>query len=180
MSEESERTQRRLSPQAIHLLRTSMQANMTLSRMADQKASLLMGATFVVFTLAVGQASRAVYSPILLLLGTFAFISACLAVAAVLPRYGSKPISSSGANILFFGVFTEMDEGSFTQSVLDRLEDDEDIFRMMLRDIYQNGQVLQRRKYRLLSWSYRVFIAGLSLSMIAFLIDQREVFTRIF
>lgn len=180
MNDASGRRDRQLSPQAIHLLRTSMQANMALSRMADQKASLLMGATFVVFTLAVGQVSREFYSPIMLLLGTFAFFSACLAVAAVLPRYGSKPISSSGANILFFGVFTEMDEESFIDAVLDRLEQDEDIFRMMLRDIYQNGQVLQRRKYRLMSWSYRVFITGLSLSMVAFLIDQREVFTRIF
>jgi len=37
-------------------VRTALQANLTLSQMADQKASILMGATFVVFTLAVGQA----------------------------------------------------------------------------------------------------------------------------
>ena len=35
-----------------------MQTNLSLSQMADQKASILMGATFVVFTIAVGQVSR--------------------------------------------------------------------------------------------------------------------------
>ena len=32
---------------------------------------------------------------------------------------------------------------------------------MMLHDVYQNGQVLQRRKYRFLGYAYRMFIAGL-------------------
>ena len=43
-------------PNAVHLVRTNQQITMQLSQMADQKASILMGATFVVFTLAVGQA----------------------------------------------------------------------------------------------------------------------------
>src|SRR3546814_3304506 len=43
-------------PNAVHLVRTNQQLTMQLSQMADQKASILMGATFVVFTLAIGQA----------------------------------------------------------------------------------------------------------------------------
>ena len=38
-------------PNAVHLVRTNQQITMQLSQMADQKASILMGATFVVFTL---------------------------------------------------------------------------------------------------------------------------------
>ena len=43
------------SNHAIHLIRTSQQINLTLSQMADAKASILMGATFLVFTISVGQ-----------------------------------------------------------------------------------------------------------------------------
>ena len=47
---------RSFPPSAVHLVRTVLQSNMTLSQMADQKANMMMGAAFVVFTLAVGQA----------------------------------------------------------------------------------------------------------------------------
>ena len=46
------------SNHAIHLVRTSQQINLTLSQMADAKASILMGAAFIVFTIAVGQAKN--------------------------------------------------------------------------------------------------------------------------
>lgn len=180
MSGAKDSAEREFSPQAIHLLRTTSLANLALSQMADQKASLLMGATFVVFTLAVGQASRGNASPTLILLGCFAFVAACLAIAAVIPSVGSSPVADDEANILFFGVFTKMKEEDFASAVIDRLGSDEELFRLMLRDIYQNGQVLHRKKYRLLSWSLRIFLLGLTLSLIAFLIEQRDVLGSIF
>lgn len=161
------------SPQAIHLLRTTTLANLALSQMADQKASLLMGAAFVVFTLAVGQANGGNASVTLILLGMFAFVSASLAVAAVIPSFGAAPVAHTRPNILFFGVFTQLEEEDFAEQVMGRLRAEEDLFRMMLRDIYQNGQVLYRRKYRLLGWSYRVFLFGLALAMVSFLVEQR-------
>ena len=175
-----ETEERTISPQAIHLVRTAMQANLRLSQMADQKASLLMGASFVVFTLAVGQAGRGFSSTALVLLGTFAFVSACFAVFAVLPRHSKDPIADTESNILFFGVFTSIKEEEFADRVIAQLDNDEDICRLMLRDIYQNGQVLQKRKYRLLGWSYRIFLVGLTLALIAFLIEQRAVFGGLF
>ena len=177
MSSDKPGAERTFSPQAIHLVRTVTQTNLALSQMADQKASLLMGAAFVVFTLAVGQASRGSISLALMVLGFFAFLAACLAVAAVLPSAGSKPVADRQPNILFFGVFTGMEEEVFADKVIDQLGCDEDIFRLMLRDIYQNGQVLHRKKYRLLGWSYRMFITGLSLSLVSFIFEQRAAFT---
>src|SRR3546814_5396469 len=58
------------------------QLTMQLSQMADQKASILMGATFVVFTLAVGQArtGAGALAMSLTILATFSFLLALLAV----------------------------------------------------------------------------------------------------
>src|SRR3546814_15476718 len=63
-------------PNAVHLVRTSQQLTMQLSQMADQKASILMGATFVVFTLAVGQArtGAGALAMSLTILATFSFL----------------------------------------------------------------------------------------------------------
>jgi hypothetical protein len=41
----------------------------------------------------------------------------------------------------------------------------------MLHDIYQNGQVLQRRKYRFLGYAYRLFIVGLVATLAAFAVE---------
>ena len=159
------------SPNAVHLVRTTQQINLTLSQMADQKASILMGATFVVFTICVGQAGRQGITAAILVLALFSFISAMLAVFAILPSIGAKPGSGGKPNILFFGTFAAMSEDTFADAVLEELTTDEAIYRLMLRDIYQNGQVLQRKKYRYLGYAYRTFLAGLTLTVVALLVE---------
>ena len=38
----------------------------------------------------------------------------------------------------------------------------------MLHDIYQNGQVLQRKKFKYLAYAYKTFMVGLSLTAVIF------------
>lgn len=162
------------SNHAIHLVRTAQQMNLMLSQMADTKASILMGATFLVFTICVGQASNGVVPVPLAVLAVFAFISAMCAVFAVMPSVsGSGPARDDRGrpNRLFFGHFAGMDEDEWTQEILADLRADETLFRMMLHDLYQNGQVLQRKKYRFLGYAYRSFMAGLCLTIIAFAVE---------
>jgi hypothetical protein len=165
---------------AIHLVRTATQTNLALSQMADQKASILMGATFVVFTIAIGQASRGDFPLSLLVLAASAFLSALFAVAAILPSFRPPAASPDTENILFFGVFTRLGEEEFADRVLQQLGSDEMVFRTMLRDIHQNGQVLQRKKYRFLGLAYRIFIAGLTVTLVIFLLESRGAMLRFF
>ncbi len=166
-------------PNAVHLVRTNQQITMQLSQMADQKASILMGATFVVFTLAVGQARSgggALAMP-LTILATFSFLSALLAVSAVLPRVSKAPpvVFKDGkdhSNILFFGRFEQMEEDEFIAAVKTRLRTEEDLYETMLRDTYQNGIVLARRKYRFLAYAYRLFVVGLTLTFLGFAFEM--------
>ena len=172
-------------PNAVHLVRTTQQITMQLSQMADQKASILMGATFVVFTLAVGQAragAGALAMP-LTVLATFSFLSALLAVSAVLPRVGKAPpvVYKDGkdhSNILFFGRFAQMDEDDYIAAVKARLRSEEDIYETMLRDTYQNGIVLARRKYRYLAYAYRLFVVGLTLTFLAFAYEMTTLWSQ--
>ena len=99
---------------AIHLVRTSQQMGLTLSQMADQKASILMGATFVVFTISVNQAVHSPVSPALVILALSAFVSAMLAVFAIMPSVGGGGgPSGSTPNILFFGYYSSLNEEAF-------------------------------------------------------------------
>jgi Family of unknown function (DUF5706) len=161
---------RPLTPNAVHLVRTLQQINVSLSQMADQKASILMGATFVVFTISVGQAGKQGVTHAILVLALFSFISAMLAVFAILPSVSPKP--SENPNLLFFGNFTALTEEQFSDAIIAKLRNDEDIYRTMLKDIYQNGQVLQRKKYKYLGYAYRAFLTGLVVTILTLFVER--------
>ena len=164
------------APHAVQAVRTATLVNLGLSQMADHKASMLIGAALVIFTLIVGQASTSGHlPPALLVLGASAFVTALLSVAVVMPSVVPPRHDEDHANLMFFGAFTRLDEAEFTERMLTRLRSDDAMFRMMLCDIYQNGQVLQRKKYRLLGMAYRTMLAGMSLAFVLFVFDQRHV-----
>jgi hypothetical protein len=154
---------------AVHLMRTTQSAQLRLSAMADQKASILMGASFVIFTITIGQAHGTTPPLPLLILGGAAFLSAICAVLCVLPAF--RHARRGPANILFFGSFTQMSESDFTEEIISCLRDEDTIYRTIARDIYQNGCVLQNKKYRMLGWAYRIFLAGLAASATAFVVE---------
>jgi hypothetical protein len=156
---------------AAHLMRTAQLAQLQLSAMADAKASILMGATFVIFTITIGQARTGAAPLPLLILGGAAFFAAICAVLAVLPlTRGRKPTGQS--NILFFGVFSQMSEEAFIEEVISRLRTEDDIYRTMARDIHQAGSVLQNKKYRFLGLAYRIFLTGLVASCAAYVVQH--------
>ena len=163
------------SANAVHLVRTATQTNLALSQMADQKASILMGATFVVFTIAIGQARSGTVPISLLALAGFAFVSAMCAVAAILPSISGQAGLDARPNLLFFGTFSHMSEDAFADGILAELGDDERIYRAMLRDIHQNGMVLQHKKYRFLRLAYLLFLSGLVVTFAIFLLESRAL-----
>ena len=152
----------------VHLLRTTQQVQYQLSQMADQKASMLLGITFVIFTITVGQVRAGVPQPALLVLGAAAFVSAVLAVTAVLPQVRPPRASEGADNLLFFGAFTRLTQEEYVAHLLATIADPKSVYEAFARDIYQNGRVLAGKKYRLIAYAYRVLLIGLILSFVAF------------
>jgi len=106
----------------------------------------------------------------LTILAIFAFLSALCGAIAVMPSVG-RPGSGGRINKLFFGHFHSRDEDEWAGEILGDIQADEAVFRLMLRDIYQNGQILMHRKYRFLGYAYGLFIAGLVTTLLAFLVE---------
>lgn len=165
---------RAFSPHAIHLMRTAQLNGLTQSRMADQKASILLGATFLVFSLSITRALTGEMPIALAVLAGFSFASSLCAVMAVLPATSRASGRAPGdrTNPLFFGHFATRDEEEWTLELLEVLETDETVFRAMAHDIYQNGQVLRAKKFRYLSLAYRLFIAGLVATLLVFGVEM--------
>ncbi len=158
-----------LAPNAVHLVRTTQAINLQLSQMADQKANMLMAASSIVFTLTLSQLrERGPMTAALAILAVAALVAVVLAILTVRPSVAhvARPVPDE-ANLLFFGIFTAMSEDDYIERMLLRLQSDEAAYRTMLRDIYQNGRVLQDKKYRLLQAGYGVFLAGLVFAAVA-------------
>ena len=158
------------SPDAVHLMRTVQQAHFQLSAMADQKANLLMAATFVIFTIVIGQAKDAAIPLPMLIMGGAAFLAALCTILSVDPSVKRK--GKGKINLLFFGGFADLEEEEYVARMHEILRRDRDIFDNMARNIYQNGKVLARKKYRWLTYAYRIFLAGLVASALAFCLIQ--------
>jgi hypothetical protein len=155
-------------PKEVHNMLVQAQAtHVEFSAMADSKASILMGATFVVFSLTIGEMESNRISLPLLLLGAFSFAATVLSVLAILPEIGGK--MTGKPNLLFFGVFCRMKEEEFVDELVTTMRSEEQVYRMMARDLHQNGVVLQRHKYRWLKYAYRTFLVGIVVTALGFI-----------
>ncbi|MGB3712714.1 MAG: Pycsar system effector family protein [Erythrobacter sp.] len=162
-------------PQAVHVTRTMQVNALALSQMADQKASILIGATFVVFSLLVTGVPDGAFAWSTLALAATALVSSIFAVLAVAPRLYGLPENKADTNPLFFGHFAELDEAEWTEDLIALLRDEEEAFRTMLRDTYQNGLVLYRRKFRYLTFAYGSFIFGLALTAAIYFAERVDL-----
>ncbi|MGF1657746.1 MAG: Pycsar system effector family protein [Verrucomicrobiales bacterium] len=152
---------------AIYMLRTVHQHHVHLSAMADQKASILLGACLLVATICFSQIGNEAAHPSLYVWAAFSIVAAAVGVLAVLPRFGSKKKTrhNSHPNLLFFGSFAEMSDEQFGEAMLQVTRNDETVMQAMIRDIHQMGKVLRFKKYRYLALSYQVFLWGLLASL---------------
>lgn len=150
------------------LLASCQSAHVEYSAMADNKASILMGATFVVFSLTLGEMETNQISLPLLLLGGFSFAATVLSVMTIIPVFGGRQSNVGKPNLLFFGVFSRMKEEEFIDALIAEFGSREQVYRLVARDVYQNGVVLQRHKYRWLRYAYRTFLFGIIATAVAF------------
>lgn len=152
----------------VHLLRTAQQVQYQLSQMADQKANMVLAATFVIFTVSISQVHNVARPLPLFILGGAAFAAAFLAILAVLPSVKTPPRPEGPANILFFGSFTQVPEAEFIDRLLTIIGEPKSVYEAFAHDIYQNGKVLAFKKYLYLGYAYRILLAGLTASLFAF------------
>ncbi len=168
MAEETRAARTNFSSDAVHLLRTTQMIQYQLSQMADQKANMVLAASFVIFTVTISQAHGGQHPLPLLVLGAAAFAAAVLAIMAVLPAVKTPPRPEGPTNLLFFGSFTQLPEAEFVDRMLDAVAEPRIVYETFAHDIYQNGRVLAVKKYRYLGYAYRILLGGLVASLVAF------------
>jgi len=130
--------------------------------MADNKASILMGASFVVFSLSIADVASGKASFPLLVLTLFSFAATVLGVLTVRPnRLPKFKLDPNNVNIMFFGSYANISREEYIDQVVKILSSEEETYRRLAKDIYDHGCALRADKYRWLYWSYTLFLVGL-------------------
>ena len=125
-------------PKDVHNLLVSASAtNITLSGMADTKASILMGASFVVFSISINDIAAARVSMPLLVLAAFSFVATVFGVLTVRPsRFPRRSIPVEQVNLLFFGSYTNVSRDAYVGHLIKVLSSEEETYRRMAQDLY--------------------------------------------
>lgn len=164
------------------LFRVTLKNHLTLSDIADTKANILLSVNAIIISLALSSLIPKLDSPnnAYLILPTsifvlFSVISMVLAVVATRPNvtqgsFTKEDVKNKKVNLLFFGNFHQMKLSDYEWAIKELTKDKDYIYSSLTKDLYFLGLVLNR-KYKILRWTYTIFMVGMVISVLAFAIS---------
>ncbi len=163
------------------LFRTTLRNHIKLSDIADTKANILLSVNAIIISLALANiipkldqlSNRHLLYPTLVLI-LFSVASIILSIASTRPNVTSgeftdEQVEKREVNLLFFGNFHKVPFARYEKAIMGLLEDKDEVYQSLLKDLWLLGVVLNR-KYALLRWTYTIFMIGIISSVIAFII----------
>lgn len=161
------------------MFRTSYRTHIDMSGLADSKANIMISINGLIMSIMIASISPKIDTNRWLLLPTSILLISCLtsmlfAILAARPRVTTRALTlddvrGERANILFFGNFVNLRESEFITGMAELLQNPDNLYITMLKDIYSLGNVLQQKFYYL-RWAYTVFMTGLAAGVLAFII----------
>jgi hypothetical protein len=161
------------------MFRTSYQMHVEMSGLADSKANILISINGLIISVILAAISPKIDANPWLLLPTAVVLVSCLismsfSILAARPRLAAGQGSAAAPraepdNLIFFGSFVGLDAAEYERRLLDLIRTRDELYRHMIRDIYGLGKVLER-KFALLGRAYTIFLAGLILGVLLYLV----------
>ena len=150
-----------------------------LSDMADNKSHILITVNSIIISVVVSlllrklDANNFLIIPaiILLLVSLVTIVLSILATRPNIPggTFTQEQLDNKKTNLLFFGNFYKMSFESYDDGMQKLMSDSEFLYGSLIRDIYNQGVVLGK-KYKLLRSAYNIFMFGLIISVVAFIV----------
>ncbi|AYZ10642.1 Pycsar system effector family protein [Chryseobacterium arthrosphaerae] len=161
------------------LFRVTLNNHTRLSDIADSKANILLSVNAIIISVCLSVLVPKLDAPknshlilpsfILLLSSVLTIIFAILSTKPNVTKttFSAQDIINRKVNLLFFGNFQQMQFDEYHNAMKDLIKDRDYIYDSMVKDLYYLGKVLDR-KYKLLSITYKIFMAGIIISVLSF------------
>lgn len=164
---------------ADSMLRLTARTQINLSSIADNKSNILISLNGIIISLGLAalvsrfKQDPAIILPTIIFL-IFSLSTIVLAILSTRPnittgKFTRADIEKKKVNLLFFGNFYNMPLPEYEWAIREMINDDKYLYAAMIKDQYYLGKVLAK-KYKLLRWAYNIFMVGIVVSVIAFLL----------
>lgn len=160
--------------------RTALRNHIKLSDIADTKANILLSVNAIIISLVLSNLlSKLDTNPYLVTPSAIFVLSSTitmiLAVIATRPnvtrgKFTDEDVKNKDVNLTFFGNFHKMELSKFQWAIDELLKDRDYVYSSLTKDLYFLGKVLDR-KYRILRWTYTIFVIGIIVSILSFAIS---------
>jgi len=164
---------------AVTMFRVSSSNNQRLSDMADRKAHIMISVNAIILSAIISLVLRrldqytymAWPSYLIICVAVLTMIYCILATRPSLPKGNFKmhELEEKKVNLLFFGNYSKMNLEDYTLAMEQIINNVELSYKTLIKDVYAQGVVLER-KYKYLRIAYNIFMYGLILSALAFII----------
>lgn len=167
------------------MMKVTLNNHTQLSQIADSKANILLSVNAIIISVALSTivpkldntTNDHLVVPTFILL-FFSVVSIIFAILSTRPKVTSgvftrQDIQDRKVNLLFFGNFYRMPLDEYLWAMNELMESKDYLYDTMISDLYYLGLVLER-KYKLLRITYNVFMVGIVVSVIAFVVAFRN------
>lgn len=163
------------------LFRVTLQNHTELSAIADSKANILLSVNAIIISISLSALipkldspsnAHLIYPTFILLLSSVASI--IFAILSTRPKitsgtFTSQDMEKRKVNLLFFGNFHKVSLEDYTKAIHQVMNNREYLYDSLVMDLHSLGLVLNR-KYKLLRITYSIFMIGILVSVLAFII----------
>ena len=161
------------------MFKTALRNHIDLSTLADNKANIMLSVNALIITLIVPMAVGQINDTPFLLIPILILLLTCL-ISMIYATLATRPIKMNGetqmktieqgtSNLFFFGNFYKMKFNEYKKGIYKVLESDDDLDDTIMRDLFYLGKSLGA-KYSQLRICYTIFMLGVSLAVLAFLV----------
>ena len=159
---------------ALKVLHAAQQHHVSMSAMADVKASFLLATSIITLALTGPQAVHDPKQGGLIALAVTSLLVGSLASRALMPRLLMlrEPDRKPELNLLFCGHFAQLGEDDYVNRIKKALSDGDGAVDALARDVFQMGMILHQKKFRHLGYAYTVCFGGLIASAIAAIVPK--------
>ncbi len=161
------------------LYRVALRNHIKLSDIADTKANILLSVNAIIISLVLANliskldnpSNRYLILPTIVFV-TFSIISMVMSIKATQPsvtrgEFTEKDLKQKNVNLAFFGNFHKIELNRYKEAFTNLIKNRNDVYDTLTTDLYFLGSVLDS-KYRLLRYTYLVFMIGIIISVITF------------
>lgn len=166
------------------MFRLTSKNHLDLSGMADSKANIMISINSIIMSVVLGSLmqkldsnAHLIYPTIMLLsvnLGSLIFAILSLRPNVSNGLFTREDIENQKTNLLFFGNFHRMKRKDYHWGMNKLMENANFLYSNLIDDIYFLGVVLAR-KYKLLRISYNIFMYGMVIVVIAYIVSLNFV-----